>query len=629
MMEFEFLRPLLLLLIIPWAILTMVQVLNKSRSNKSGLIAPHLAHAMLTEGKSSKQANPWLLALFTLLCIIFIAGPSFEKQEVPVFKSKQARVVVMDMSYSMFSTDIKPDRLTQARFKALDMVELFKEGETALVAYAGDAFTVSPLTSDASTLSNLIPSLSPEIMPSKGSNVYAGIDQAMQLLSQAGYLQGEIILITDGLEQSDVDEVREAMQSSKFTLSIYAIGTAQGAPIALPEGGFMKGRSGEIVIPRLNVAPLRNLAAISGGQFSAYTPGAEDIQVFAPTASSSEADQNDEENKILWRIDAGKYGLILLIPLALLLLRKSALVLCAMFFMLPLSQPVYAADWQSWFKNTDQNALSAYQSKEFEKAAVADNTDLKGAALYKQGQYEQAAAALKNSPTAIGQYNYGNALAQLGKLDEAIAAYEQALKQNPDFDQAKENKALLEQMKQQQEQQQQNQSQDGENNQDQQSGEQSDQQGQSNKSEQGQQDQQKGESGEQSDQQQGEQSEQDAEQQNSGQQNSDQQNKPDMQADAQQQQNQAEQKDGEQSEQQAQPQPQQATESNEQQGQQPMMQSAQAKPMTPEEKEKAQQLNQLLRKVPDDPAILLRNKMRLEAQKRAQQRRLGGSKQSW
>ena len=191
MMEFEFLRPLLLLLIIPWAILTMVQVFSKSRNNKSGLIAPHLAHAMLTEGKASKQANPWLLALFTLLCIIFIAGPSFEKQQVPVFKSKQARVVVMDMSYSMFSTDIKPDRLTQARFKALDMVELFKEGETALVAYAGDAFTVSPLTSDASTLSNLIPSLSPEIMPSKGSNVYAGVDQAMQLLTQAGYIQGE------------------------------------------------------------------------------------------------------------------------------------------------------------------------------------------------------------------------------------------------------------------------------------------------------------------------------------------------------------------------------------------------------------------------------------------------------
>ena len=463
-------------------------------------------------------------------------------------------------------------------------------------------------------------------MPIGGKNIERALILSAQLLKQANHSHGEIILITDGLEQSDVDEVREAMQSSKFTLSIYAIGTAQGAPIALPEGGFMKGRSGEIVIPRLNVAPLRNLAAISGGQFSAYTPGAEDIQVFAPTASSSEADQNDEENKILWRIDAGKYGLILLIPLALLLLRKSALVLCAMFFMLPLSQPVYAADWQSWFKNTDQNALSAYQSKEFEKAAVADNRDLKGAALYKQGQYEQAAAALKNSPSAIGQYNYGNALAQLGKLDEAIAAYEQALKQNPDFDQAKENKALLEQMKQQQEQQQQDQSQDGESDQEKQSGEQSDQQGQSDKSEQGQQ---QGESGEQSEQQQGEQSEQDGEQQNSGQQNSDQQNKPDMQADAQQQQNQAEQKDGEQSEQQAQPQPQQATENNEQPGQQAMMQSAQAKPMTPEEKEKAQQLNQLLRKVPDDPAILLRNKMRLEAQKRAQQRRLGGSKQSW
>ena len=51
--------------------------------------------------------------------------------------------------------------------------------------------------------------------------------------------------------------------------------------------------------------------------------------------------------------------------------------------------------------------------------------------------------------------------------------------------------------------------------------------------------------------------------------------------------------------------------------------------MTPEEKEKAQQLSQLLRKVPDDPAILLRNKMQLEAQQRAQQRRRRGVEKSW
>ena len=88
----------------------------------------------------------------------------------------------MDMSYSMYATDIAPNRLTQARFKALDLLQLFKEGETGLIAYAGDAFTVSPLTTDVTTLENLIPSLSPEIMPSKGSNVLAGIDQAVSLL---------------------------------------------------------------------------------------------------------------------------------------------------------------------------------------------------------------------------------------------------------------------------------------------------------------------------------------------------------------------------------------------------------------------------------------------------------------
>ena len=66
---------------------------------------------------------------------------------------------------------------------------------------------------------------------------------------------------------------------------------------------------------------------------------------------------------------------------------------------------------------------------------------------------------------------------------------------------------------------------------------------------------------------------------------------------------------------------------DEEKAQAAMMQDS--RPLTPEEIEKAQQLNQLLRKVPDDPAILLRNKMQLEAQQRKQRRLPRGAEKSW
>lgn len=77
---------------------------------------------------------------------------------------------MMDMSMSLYATDIKPNRLTQARYKALDLLSLWKEGLTGMVAYAGDAYTISPLTSDINTIKSQVPNLSPDIMPYQGSN---------------------------------------------------------------------------------------------------------------------------------------------------------------------------------------------------------------------------------------------------------------------------------------------------------------------------------------------------------------------------------------------------------------------------------------------------------------------------
>jgi Ca-activated chloride channel family protein len=584
---------------------------------------------------NTKASQPlWLLAVFCCLAIIFSAGPSFEEKQVPVFQSKSARVIVMDMSYSMYSTDIAPNRLMQSRFKALDMIELFKEGDTALVAYAGSAFTISPLTNDATTLTNLIPSLSPDIMPDKGSNVLAGLDMAKELLTQAGYIDGDIILVTDGINQEEQSDITSFTSNSSYRLNIYGVGTEQGAPIKLPEGGFLKDSYGQIVIPTINISRLKSLATRSGGKFALYQPSSSDIATFAPSANS-ELLKDEKQSHALWRIDAGIYGLLILLPLGLYLFRSAAFVGAFLVLSVLPTQQASALELPSFLKNTDQQALDAYKDKDFERAANADSSSLKGSALYQQGNFDAALEAFSKDKSATGFYNYANALAKSGQLEQAIDAYKQAQTLQPNFSEAADNQALVEQLLEQQQQQQEGDSQDNQQQSDQseqQNNQQSDQnqQGENSdsQSEQSQGEQSQEQQGEPSDESDTEQDQQSAESSSQ----SDKQNEPELQTQPQanQEQKQPEQTNEEQAENaQLQTAQQQTLTDEQKQNAQQQAAQAQTRELTNEEKEKAQQLNQLLRKVPDDPAILLRNKMQLEAQKRQYQRRPTGVEKSW
>ncbi|KPZ60201.1 Tetratricopeptide repeat protein [Pseudoalteromonas sp. P1-13-1a] len=634
-MDFTFIRPAVLWLLIPALALFFIAFIKYKKQSADNLIAVHLAPFIMNESNTKASQPLWLVAVFCCLAIMFSAGPSFEEKQVPVFQSKSARVIVMDMSYSMYSTDIAPNRLMQSRFKALDMIELFKEGDTALVAYAGSAYTISPLTNDATTLSNLIPSLSPDIMPDKGSNVLAGLDMAKELLTQAGYIDGDIILVTDGIDQEEQSDITSFTSNSSYRLNIYGVGTEQGAPIKLPEGGFLKDSYGQIVIPTINISRLKSLATRSGGKFALYQPSSSDIATFAPSANS-ELLKDEKQSHALWRIDAGIYGLLILLPLGLYLFRSAAFLGAFLVLSVLPTQQASALELPSFLKNTDQQALDAYKNKDFEQAANADSSSLKGAALYQQGNFDAALEAFSNDKSATGFYNYANALAKSGQLEQAIDAYKQAQTLQPNFSEAADNQALVEQLLEQQQQQQQ----EGDSQDNQQQSAQSEQQNnqQSDQSQQGENSDSQSEQsqGEQSQDQQGEPSdesdtEQDPQSAESGSQ-SDKQNEPDLQTQPQanQEQKQPEQTNEEQAEN-AQPQTaQQQTLTDEQkQNAQQQAAQAQARELTNEEKEKAQQLNQLLRKVPDDPAILLRNKMQLEAQKRQYQRRPTGVEKSW
>jgi len=456
--EFHFIRPYWLLTIIPYVLIVVFMLRNKlSQGNWSAVCDAELLPYLLQEKAVNKSRWPLTTgAIVALLVITALAGPTWQRLPSPVFRNESALVIALDLSRSMDAEDIKPSRLIRARYKIADILKQRKDGQTALLVYAGDAFTVTPLTDDTETIDSQLSALTTDIMPSEGSNTGLVLEKAVDLFKQAGLQKGQILLVTDGVNTDKTLSAAKALDG--YTLSILGVGTPDGAPIALPDGGFLKDGQGTIVIPKLNAGDLAKLAQAGKGVYQTITANDADIQSLLSAVDKPVPQQGKENKNLLldqWE-DKGPWLLLLVLPLAALSFRKGLLCF-ALLLLLPLPKNSYAFEWQDLWQSKDQQAQQAYKNKQYEQAAkLFENPDWKAAAHYKAGEYDKAVENLKNNQTTLSAYNQGNALAQSGKLEDAIKAYEKALALNPDDADAKYNKELVEKEleKQKQEQQQ-------------------------------------------------------------------------------------------------------------------------------------------------------------------------------
>jgi len=456
--KLHFIRPLVLwslpvVLFIVWKI----RQKNNRNDGWAKICDAHLLKAIKI--KSAGKGSKWTLLMWpiSIVAILAIAGPAFRKMPTPVIKNQSALIIALDVSKSMLADDIKPNRLERAKFKINDILDKRKDGQTALLVYSGDAFVVTPLTDDIETIALMLKAISPEIMPVQGSRADIALEKAQNLLHQAGYVRGDVILLTDGIKSGAVDTA-EKLASDGIQTSVLAIGTKDGAPIP-SANGFVKDRSGNIVIPKLQVDNLRQIAQAGHGRFAEISGDSADIDYVMPTqVNNDEANKQDNNNKddaydTEKYVDEGPWLVLLLLPLMVLLFRKGIMLSLFLIVGLQTPQSSYAFSWDDLWLNSDQQAARQIEKGQAQQAfETAESDDWKATAAFRKKDYEHA-SKLFNNGQADGFYNQGNALAENGKLEEALKAYQDSLKIRPDdADTLYNKKQVADALKKQQEQ---------------------------------------------------------------------------------------------------------------------------------------------------------------------------------
>jgi len=452
--DFHWIRPEWLYAIPVLVVLAVLLARGKLGSgNWQAVIDPALMPYVLSRDPGRGTDHRWwLMGLGGVIALVALAGPAWQRIEQPVFRDEQALVVALDLSRSMDAQDVAPSRLQRAKLKILDMLDRRQTGQTALVVYSANAFTVTPLTTDTDTVAALVNSLGTDIMPSRGSYPEVAIAKGRQLLDQAKAGYGEVLLITDGGSSPAASAAARNLKAAGYTLSVLGVGTTEGAPIPRVTGGFVTDNRGQIAVPRLEERGLRTLAGEGGGRYSRISADDRDLDILlsGEISGAGAAMGEDALATDRWQ-EEGPWLLLLLLPLAALAFRRGW-VLVVIVFVMPMPQPAYAATWSDLWLNKDQQGQEQLEAgNASEAAALFKNPDWQAVADYQAGDYAGSAKVFsEKSDTRTYQ----------GELDAAIDAYEQVLEVEPDNDDAAYNLELVQGMKEQQEQEQQNQGDD-------------------------------------------------------------------------------------------------------------------------------------------------------------------------
>lgn len=413
---FHFLRAWWLLALLPTGmILFLITRRDRLDLQWSGVIAPNLLkHMIVTPRTGWRIKPPYLVAAALILGIIALAGPSWRRELPPFVEDKAPLMIALDVSSSMGQTDVAPSRLERAKQKMRDLLAARGGARTGLVAYAGTAHLVMPLTDDRSVIEPFLAALLPGLMPVQGN------DPAKALALAAGALAGEpfagtILLVADDLASVEGPALRAA--AGRNGTLMLRIASPQTAHVPI-----------DAVQVAVDDADIRALERRIETHFR-----------------SAQADQAGTR----WRDE----GVWLLLPIALLGLfwfRRGMTVQWVVLLFMLHAAPADAqpTDGLSRFRNLwltpDQQGRLAFDRGDYAGAAKLFSDPMwRGIAAYRAYDFLAAAEAFRKVETVEGKFALGNAEAQNHAYEKAIKAYQEVLAQQPGNEAAKTNLSIV------------------------------------------------------------------------------------------------------------------------------------------------------------------------------------------
>lgn len=499
---FRFEDPAYLYLLVLVPILALIRFYSyrnqKKRLRKFG--DPDLLKELMPDvSRWRPSVKFWLLEAALTLMIVMLARPQMGTRISHEKRTGIETIIAMDISNSMLAEDVVPSRLERSKMMVENLVDNFTNDKIGLIVFAGDAFVQLPITSDYVSAKMFLSSIDPSMIQTQGTDIATAISMATHSFTPEENIGKAIIIITDG-EDHEGGATEAAEEAKKLGMRVYVlgVGSVKGSPIPVPgTGDYMRDNTGEVVMSALNEQMCREVAQAGGGAYihvennsSAQRQLDEELDKLEKreTESTIYSDYDEQFQAV------GILALLLLLIEICIFDRKNPLLKnlslfgnkkqVTALFVLMFALSASAQDARQYIRNGNK----LYRAGDYVKAEVAYSKAVAKDSLNPQAAYNlgnalmmqqkdssaivqyQKAARLEKNPLRLSQsfHNIGVICQKKQLFAEAIEAYKQSLRLNPNDDETRYNLVLCQRQQKQQQQNQKQQGQDKDDKQDQQ-----------------------------------------------------------------------------------------------------------------------------------------------------------------